>query len=240
MQNMIRFCSVSDPCFSYDTDSPLNDINPAPYAVDGAFGTKDIYECQKLCQNTHECNYFVFDTRLFSKKCWLKTGKSFILPPLFGVILGPKHCNDGYEAPKDSVNSYDAPPAPRDNYEEPKENYEEPEVNSYDAPPAPRDNYEEPKENYEEPEVNSYDAPPAPRANYEEPKDAYEEPKIEDNYEVPIATPAEPTSGYQEPESSYQEPEPSYKEPKTEYKEPDSTYEEPRSSQGVIFPQAGA
>ena len=215
MQNMIRFCSVSDPCFSYDTDSPLNDINPAPYAVDGAFGTKDIYECQKLCQNTYECNYFVFDTRLFSKKCWLKTGKSFILPPLFGVILGPKHCNDGYEAPKDSVNSYD-------------------------APPAPRDNYEEPKENYEEPEVNSYDAPPAPRANYEEPKEAYQEPKIEDNYEVPIAKPAEPTSGYQEPESNYQEPEPSYKEQKGEYEEPDSTNEEPRSSQGVIFPQAGA
>ena len=109
--------------FDYASTTPVDslvvDKMKDCLSVDGAFGTKDIYECQKLCQNTYECNYFVFDTRLFSKKCWLKTGKSFILPPLFGVILGPKHCNDGYEAPKDSVNSYDAPPAPRDNYEEP-------------------------------------------------------------------------------------------------------------------------
>ena len=62
------YCT-SDPCFLYDADSPLNDIKPSPYARDGAFGTKDIYECQKLCQTVYECNFFVYDTRLFSKKC---------------------------------------------------------------------------------------------------------------------------------------------------------------------------
>ena len=105
----------------------------------------------------YECNFFVFDTRLFSKKCWLKTGKSFILPPVAGTILGPKHC-DGYQAPLDSgtVNAYDVPP-PRSNYEEPETNYEEPIVaNNYDAPIVkhnePNDNYQEPESTYEEPD----------------------------------------------------------------------------------------
>ena len=159
-----------DPCFSYDTDSPLNDVDPAPYAKDGEFGTKNIYECQKLCQSVYDCKFFVFDTRLFGTKCWLKTGKSFILPPVAGTILGPKYCDDGYHAPSDtnSGSPYDAPPPPRDSYEEP-----------HVVPPPPQDNYEEPKDNYEEPDPN-YKEPvivhDTTADNYREPETSYEEP----------------------------------------------------------------
>ena len=154
----------------------MNDVDPAPYAKDGAFGTKDIYECQKLCQRVYECNYFVFDTRL-GTKCWLKTGKSFFLPPVAGTILGPKHCEDGYHAPSETGigGPYDAPPPPRDSYDEPDV-----------VPPPPRDNYEEPRDTYEE-----------PKDNYEEPTPNYEEPIIKHNT---------PSDNYQEPETSYKEP----------------------------------
>ena len=75
----------------------------------------------------------------------MKTGKSFILPPVAGTILGPKYCDDGYHAPSDTNigSPYDAPPPPRDSYEEP----------DVVAPP-PRDTYEEPKDNYEDPDPN--------------------------------------------------------------------------------------
>ena len=176
---LYNFNPIIDPCFSYDTDSPLNDINPSPYAKDGEFGTKDIYECQKLCQRVYDCKFFVFDSRLFSTKCWLKTGKSFFLPPVAGTILGPKHCDDGYHAPADTnVGSpYDAPPPPRDAYEEPEV-----------VPPPPRDNYEEPKVNYEEPNPN------------------FEEPQVVESHPFPVDNYQEPGDNYQEPETSYKEP----------------------------------
>ena len=74
----------------------------------------------------YDCNFFVFDIRLFSNKCWLKTGKSLILPPVAGTIFGPKHC-DGYQIPNTSNigNAYDVP-VPKHNI--PKENYKEPEA----------------------------------------------------------------------------------------------------------------
>ena len=124
----------TDPCFSYDTDSPFNDIKPAPYASNGAFGTQSAHECQQLCQRVNDCKFFLFDTRftkIDSIKCWLKTGKSFILPPTAGTILGPKHC-DGYAPPEDTNigNAYDVPVAkqnePKDKYQEPESSYEEP------------------------------------------------------------------------------------------------------------------
>ena len=183
-----KICFFADPCFSYDTDSPLNDIKPAPYATDGAFGTKDIYECQKLCQTVYECNFFVFDDRLFSKGCWLKTAKSFILPPVAGTILGPKSCDGGYQPPNDSgiAGPYDAPPPPRANYEEPEGNYEEPKVaDAYDVPIA---------------------KPNTPTDNYEEPKANYQEPIIADAYDVPVVKQNEPTDNYEEPDTSYEEP----------------------------------
>ena len=144
----------------------MNDIKPSPYATDGAFGTKDIYECQKLCQTVYECNFFVFDNRLFSKKCWLKTAKSFILPPVAGTILGPKSCDGGYQPPNSDsgiAGPYDAPPPPpRANYEEPESSYEEPDA-GYDVPIAnqntPADNYQEPAENYQEPSPENLPLP---------------------------------------------------------------------------------
>ena len=126
---------ISDSCFSYDTDNPFNDIQPAPYAVDGAFGTKSVQECQQLCQSVYDCNFFVYDTRVYEKKCWLKTGKGIILPPTAGTVLGPKFC-DGYDAPAAS--------STRDNYEVPDTNYNEPD-----------DKYSEPGTGYEEPDYKS-------------------------------------------------------------------------------------
>ena len=157
----------------------MNDISPSPYAKDGEFGTKDIYECQKLCLSVYDCKFFVFDSRLFSTKCWLKTGKSFFLPPVAGTILGPKHCDDGYHAPIDpnTGGPYDAPPPPRDTYEEPNV-----------VPPPPRDNYEEPKVNYEEPDPN------------------YEEPHVVKSHLSPVAVHDIPADNYQEPETGYEEP----------------------------------
>merc|ERR1712080_445784 len=90
---------------------------------------------------------------------WLKTAKSFILPPVAGTILGPKSCDGGYQPPNDSAiaGPYDAPPPPRANYEEPDANYQEPNIaDAYDIPVVkqnePTDNYEEPDTSYEEPD----------------------------------------------------------------------------------------
>ena len=73
-------------CFANDLDSEGNDIQSA---IEGIASAAD---CQKLCNNNVDCNYFTYGSTVHSGNCWLKSEKATILSSYPGLISGPKIC----------------------------------------------------------------------------------------------------------------------------------------------------
>ena len=86
-----------DNCFVKNVDSNGEDI-------DIKIGTSadpisDVEACQKLCQQSDECMYFLYGKNFEHNGktfdvCWLKSTKT-TLTPYNGLVFGPKRCS-GY------------------------------------------------------------------------------------------------------------------------------------------------
>ena len=82
-------------CFSANTDSPFADLSlpGKPFSKN----TNSASECQRLCQQENNCNYFVFDTK--KDWCWLKTNANNQKAQL-GSTLGPRYCQNAAINPR--------------------------------------------------------------------------------------------------------------------------------------------
>ena len=85
---MASTVGYTDDCFSKNIGLPGNNI--AGY--DGRKSLKDSAEdCQKLCQEVDECNYFTW--RKNTRYCWIKDKKTNKAKEIYGTVSGPKFCN---------------------------------------------------------------------------------------------------------------------------------------------------
>ena len=80
---------IDNSCFVRDGDFSMHDLTskklPNPE------------ECQKWCQETKECEMFVYATTEFNKKsqqndCYLKNGIVDALQGVKGLVTGPRFC----------------------------------------------------------------------------------------------------------------------------------------------------
>ena len=87
--------STLESCFIRDKDFPGNNL--------GDTKLENPEECQKWCQETQECEMFIYATKEFKIKdrqndCYLKNNMAdkYELTAEYGLVAGPKFChNDG-------------------------------------------------------------------------------------------------------------------------------------------------
>ena len=69
-----------------------NDLDWPDHNVHWTEGISSAVECQELCKNNRECNYFTYGRTAHHGKCWLKSKKATSLISSPGIIFGPKIC----------------------------------------------------------------------------------------------------------------------------------------------------
>ena len=84
-----QFLVLAQPTNCYEQDMSIDGGNTT--SSNQPFLSNGPEECQKLCQDSSECNYFVFDPT--TKHCMLKRSDAFKFFKR-GTKVGPKFCSN--------------------------------------------------------------------------------------------------------------------------------------------------
>ena len=89
--NSSLFISETAKCFDKGIDYNGDDIEGGVHR-----NIKTLSDCQQLCKNTEECQYFSYMSKgLYPQTCFMKHGKG--TPTAYtNIVSGPKQCPSKY------------------------------------------------------------------------------------------------------------------------------------------------